>query len=570
MAVAVATALLAAIPAAVIATTATTAEASTLSPILVDETMPFTADAAVWDWSRNVLYALVDGSSSTHANELVALDPATHAVVRSVALGNVAPVAMDATDDLSAMFVATLTPPSVMRVDLATFLVTQTIPLLLQGTVPSYVNDIDVMPGTADTFAVAMHAYVQAVAVYDGATQRALVTAANFNPTSIEFLNQAKLFGTSSSTTASAFYEMNVASDAVTIVDSTPNVIKSDYPDFAFDALGAGWANSGANFDALTGVVQKQLANSGGLVLDERTNRVYQASTLNFSQYNKTTGALVSQRPWTKPIAGSMMRLATFGAGFAVVNFGDLIILMPPQCAGVDATIVGTSTTIDGTSGNDVIYGTPGNDVINGGTGDDIICGGGGKDVIKAGDGNDHVVGSSAAEWIEGGPGNDTLEGNAGIDYLFGDDGTDTLKGGAGQDRLLGGPGADDVDGGDGTDIYSVGSDNTSHRITLDGVADDGTVTGDTSEGDNVRSTVEVVTGSPGNDVMTAGDHYVWFVGVGGNDTLTGSAFADRLDGGAGNDALNGLAADDMLVGGDGSDTCVGGTGTNSLFQCEL
>jgi VCBS repeat-containing protein len=67
--------------------------------------------------------------------------------------------------------------------------------------------------------------------------------------------------------------------------------------------------------------------------------------------------------------------------------------------------------TIDGGSGNDVLWGSAGNDSILGGTGNDNLFGGSGRDTLSGGDGNDT---------IDGGRGDDLLIGGAGDDLIFG------------------------------------------------------------------------------------------------------------------------------------------------------
>src|SRR6185295_15194488 len=58
--------------------------------------------------------------------------------------------------------------------------------------------------------------------------------------------------------------------------------------------------------------------------------------------------------------------------------------------------------------------------------------------------------------------------------------------------------------------------------------------------------------------------------GLGGNDTLLGSAMADRLMGGDGNDSLSGAGSAsgglDTLDGGTGNDTLAGGSGAVMVF----
>jgi len=53
--------------------------------------------------------------------------------------------------------------------------------------------------------------------------------------------------------------------------------------------------------------------------------------------------------------------------------------------------------------------------------------------------------------------------------------------------------------------------------------------------------------------------------GVGGNDTLNGSAFADYLDGGNNVDIITGNGGNDTLIGGGGNDTITGNDGNDSI-----
>ena len=117
---------------------------------------------------------------------------------------------------------------------------------------------------------------------------------------------------------------------------------------------------------------------------------------------------------------------------FAFVLLAAFVGLAPaasagtPKCFGKTPTIVNgnAGATVNGTSGNDVIFAGGGNDTVNAGGGNDLVCGGNDDDTLN------------------GGPGNDKLDG---------DDGVDVLNGDANNDTLIGGPGDDEAAGGDGT-----------------------------------------------------------------------------------------------------------------------
>ncbi len=276
--------------------------------------------------------------------------------------------------------------------------------------------------------------------------------------------------------------------------------------------------------------------------------------------------------------AGNGTNTITSGLGDDTIFSGtgaDTII----AGGGVDAiTIRGGSDEVDGGAGNDrliVDYSGATTDVSGGVTGGNLGSGytghladasasqvdvveienftittGSGNDVITTGDGNDVIT---------AGAGNDTLDGGGGNDTLTGGDGSDVLTGGLGADTLSGGAGADYLRF-DGSDVgISGGADfdsafaQTSAPVTLDmGTA-----------------SIEWAQGNSGADTFNAATQSgaVYIYGMGGDDTLTGSAFGDFLDGGDGSDTLAGGDGADLLFGNGGSDILLGQGGDDSLIE---
>ena len=127
----------------------------------------------------------------------------------------------------------------------------------------------------------------------------------------------------------------------------------------------------------------------------------------------------------------------------------------------------------------------------------------------------------------------------------MGGDGADALSGGPGRDTFRLTPfgaadGSDVVTGGDGIDEADYSFASPRVVVTLDDVADDGV----DGEGDNVRSDVEDIIGSSGDDVL---------VGDADANQLSGGAGSDELDGGGGFDALYGEDGVDLLRARDGN-----------------
>ena len=236
-----------------------------------------------------------------------------------------------------------------------------------------------------------------------------------------------------------------------------------------------------------------------------------------------------------------------------------------------------------------------------------------------------HATASGAATVDRGGGAIDTLSdmetivGSPGNDTFYGSPGSDSFDGGGGFDTFFPSGGDDHVEGGDDIDTMSVGD--SPLPVTFDMTAK--TATG---EGTDTFDGVEVLQGSPNDDVFT-GDPEVGGVilldGLGGRNLLDlrsaqagqriytsdstwvygsltvvgipriiGSPFRDRISvyqspavgggvhfsgmggndvllGGPRRDRLEGGPGDDRLNGKGGLDTCSGGPGSDTLLNCE-
>ena len=177
-----------------------------------------------------------------------------------------------------------------------------------------------------------------------------------------------------------------------------------------------------------------------------------------------------------------------------------------PKCFGKPATIVSSSSEIQGTKKDDVIVSTAKTgdlNVINGRGGDDLICGG------------------RTTDFIFGGAGNDKLRGRGGIDYLAGSTGNDHLYG-------------DAKDGGS--------LDLADYELTTNGV--------------NINFQTDRATGE-GTDTLHANIDGAW--GSEYDDTITGDGDTQFIWSGGGNDTINAGGGLDLVTPGDGNDVVDGG-----------
>jgi Ca2+-binding RTX toxin-like protein len=201
----------------------------------------------------------------------------------------------------------------------------------------------------------------------------------------------------------------------------------------------------------------------------------------------------------------------------------------------------GGDDTLDGGVGNDTLKGGEGNDIILAGDGTDNIFGGDGNDLAYGGSGDDFAWGGLGDDRIEAGEGNDEVYGEDGNDALYGDAGTDKLYGGIGNDRITGGAGADHIFGGDGVDTADYRKSSAGVNVSL--ITNTGLL-GD-AQGD-VLDSIENLSGSAFNDVLTGND---------GANRLTGMSGQDKLYGMGGNDYIATGGGYDYVDGGDGIDT---------------
>jgi Ca2+-binding RTX toxin-like protein len=229
---------------------------------------------------------------------------------------------------------------------------------------------------------------------------------------------------------------------------------------------------------------------------------------------------------------------------------------------------------LTGNSGSNQLRGGAGNDVLAGGDGEDMLIGQLGDDSLDGGAGAlDFVAhptasGAVTADLAAGqvtGEGTDRL---VGVEGVAGSPHADTLYGGSAASILSGGPGNDTIVGTGTTDILLPMVRGA--RVDLLGRTASG-------EGTDTVTGIEVVVGTPGDDVLSGSDADEIFLagggadsvsGGGGSDILLGGDGADSLAGGTGDDVLRGdqtVDAADRLDGGDGADVADYGTSTTGV-----
>ncbi|WP_425046075.1 LamG-like jellyroll fold domain-containing protein [Primorskyibacter sp. S87] len=267
---------------------------------------------------------------------------------------------------------------------------------------------------------------------------------------------------------------------------------------------------------------------------------------------------------WLTPGSGSDM--IDGGAGTDMVSFFDLsksvrVLLKNGTVeSGTDSnTIVGVEN-VTGSVFGDYIEGNDGANRLRGLGDYDWMVGSGGGDTFDGGNGRDMVsyVHSQTGVIVDLGLGLglagqaqgdrytsiERVTGSVFNDKLLGSEGEDDFRGLGGYDWFVGsGGGKDRYDGGSGDDMVAYSSSTSGVEASL--------LLGRGSKGDaaqDLYTSIEGLTGSGFDDILT-GDHgRNRLRGLNGEDTLIGNAGVDRLEGGKGNDILDGGADWDYAI----------------------
>lgn len=217
------------------------------------------------------------------------------------------------------------------------------------------------------------------------------------------------------------------------------------------------------------------------------------------------------------------------------------------------------ASTINGTSGNDVLVGTDGDDLIIGGSGNDTLTGGLGNDRLEGGRGSDTYI-------FNLGDGQDVIR-----DYDEGYSATDRVVMGPDVTREMVRLGND---GGSSTndDLVILVGDNgdritvTNYYYSTNYKIEEIVIAGITYSMTSLHTSEWEYTqgASNGDDTLYGTGQHNWMEGLAGSDMLYGKAGNDYLRGGAGNDFLYGELGDDTLEGGTGNDRLEGGRGSDT------
>jgi Ca2+-binding RTX toxin-like protein len=314
-------------------------------------------------------------------------------------------------------------------------------------------------------------------------------------------------------------------------------------------------------------------------------------------------------------------------SGITITQGGSTVESTPSAGAGLIIGLVyGSNDLVDASSlpaTTDVeLDGYGSSETLLGGAGDDLLSAGAGANSLAGGDGDDSLVSNRGDDTLFGGLGNDLFRINPGPDPVVVDpggfntldfsiaalpvninlgldsgqvqdvdsandqvslngqfdgliaspkggnitanDGNDLIYATTGNTTITGGAGSDSLVGGSGNDIIYATTGNT----TITGGSGSESLVGG-SGNDIIYSTTgnTTITGGSGHETLVGGQGNDIIYSTTGNTTITGGSGSESLVGGSGNDIIYSTTGNTTITGGSGHETLVGGQGNDIIYS---
>ena len=330
-------------------------------------TMNLTVNDLVYDSVTNKIYASIPSANGSNGNSIGVINPVTRVLENTIFIGS-EPTVLAISDNGQYVYTGFTGTSTIRRFDVAT----QTAGLQFSlGSDPFfgafYAQDIEVMPGNANTIAVSrrrpnVSPTHGGVAIYDGNVMRPTTTPDHTGSNKFEFSSTNSLVGYNTESTEYGLRRLSVNSSGVTNVSVSAGVLTGFNLDFVYKNNTV-FATNGTVVDMSSSpFVSGQFSSvSGPVVYDNYYNRVCFASydwsgNINFKRFNPNTFLLVDNTPITQAF-GDVKNIITCGNGCYAFNTSDNKVIIIN-----DSTL---STTEVETNNKLSIYPNPTTDFLN-------------------------------------------------------------------------------------------------------------------------------------------------------------------------------------------------------------
>jgi hypothetical protein len=327
-----------------------------------------TTDDLVFSIYNDKLYVTIPAAAPENANMIGMIDPVTALVENTFPIAN-DPGVMAISSDGQTIYTGLKATPGIRKFDVATSTAGNEYLLgsdLLTGNF--YAEDIEVMPGSPNTIAVARRnknfaPHHEGVAIFDNGVRRANVSQSHTGSNQIAFTSASQLVGFNNETTESRFRKLTVSATGVVqstssnhySIPETINMPKkfSVYGNKAFFTNG-----KVVDFTALSTISGTFADVDGPGVFDPVTNLVCYASSdvsgnISLKFFSADNYALINTIP-VMQVNGHAKSLVCFNGKYAF-NTADKVVIVASQLGTPEVTSPSVMT----------LYPNPVNDVVN-------------------------------------------------------------------------------------------------------------------------------------------------------------------------------------------------------------
>ena len=306
------------------------------------------ANDLVYDKNTDRIYAALNSENGENGNSIGIINAGNNTIEKTIFIGS-DPSVLAISDNGQYIYSGFKGSSTVRQFDIAS----QTAGIQFglgsdQHLGPYYAEDIEVMPGSPSTIAVARRNNCcsprhEGVAIFDNGVMRSNTTPDHTGSNKIEFINANSLIGYNNETTEFGIRRMSVNNNGVNVTSITNNVLNNFSLDFIYhDNRMYSTDGKAVDTNFAPFVIGQFNSVNGPVTFDSYYNRVCYASydwsgNITFKRFNPDTFLLFDSLPITQA-NGNVKNLITCGNGCYAFNTSDnkIVIIKDPALSTQD------------------------------------------------------------------------------------------------------------------------------------------------------------------------------------------------------------------------------------------
>lgn len=309
-------------------------------------TLNITTNDLVYDSNTDRIYVSIPSSNGSNGNSIGVINPNNYTLENTIFIGS-EPTVLAISDDGQFIYSGFRGSSTIRKFIVASQTADHQFSLGSNSSTGSlYAEDIEVMPGHANTIAVSrknngFSPRHEGVVIYDDGVQRQNSTSNHTGSNRIEFNSQNTLIGYNNETTEFGIRRMSVNASGIDVIGVSENILSGFEKDFSY-YNNKMYATDGTVVDTTNSffVIGTFSNVNGPSVFDTSTNLVCYASydfsgNIIFQRFNPNTFLLEDNSPISGAF-GEVKNIITCGTGCYAFNSSDnKVIILKDMALGI-------------------------------------------------------------------------------------------------------------------------------------------------------------------------------------------------------------------------------------------